>query len=293
METIQGDPRVAVVMITYNRHDEVLRSLAQLARLPERPGIVVVDNGSTDGTAQAIAERFPSVVVLNAGRNLGGAARTLGVRHVEAPYIAFCDDDTWWEPGCLSRAADLFDAQPLLAVITGRVLVGPENKLDPACCELALSPLPRSPGMPGPSLLGFLAGASIVRRVAFLEAGGFEARFFIGGEEELLAADLAARGGWLCYVPELVVHHYPSSHRDQPARRSLIMIRNAIWFAWLRRPLPVALRKTMQVAWRRPRSLVSLRALAAALQGLPWALSRRRVLPPEVERGLQLLEAQR
>ena len=81
------------------------------------------------------------------------------------------------------------------------------------------------------------AGASMVRRSAFLTGGGFEARFFLGGEEELLAADLAARGHWLCYVPDLVVHHHPSPLRDGQGRR-LTAARNALWFTWLRRPWP-------------------------------------------------------
>ncbi len=176
------DPRVSVVMITWNRRAEVLHSLGHLTALPERPRIVVVDNGSEDGTATAVAERFPGVEVVQAGRNLGAAARTLGVRHVQSPYVAFCDDDTWWEPGSLRRAADLFDRHPRLAVLTARVLVGPANEEDPVCRELEKSPLPTEAGMPGRPLLGFLAGASVVRRAAFLEAGGFEPRFFIGGE---------------------------------------------------------------------------------------------------------------
>jgi GT2 family glycosyltransferase len=289
MEGGLEDARVAVVMITHNRSRELLRSLDELLRLPEKPRIVVVDIGSDDGTSAAVAGRYPRVEVLDAGGNLGAAARTLGARHVEAPYVAFCDDDTWWEPGCLHAAADLFDALPRLAVITGRVLVGPENREDPACGVLARSPLPREPGMPGPSLLGFLAGTSVVRRSAFLDVGGFEPRFFIGGEEGLVAADLAARHWWLCYVADLTVHHHPSPLRDAPARRSTTA-RNALWFAWLRRPLSVALRKTLQPAWQRPWSGGTWRTLAACACGLPWALKRRRGLPPEVERGLRLLE---
>ncbi|WP_210420551.1 glycosyltransferase [Aquisphaera giovannonii] len=96
------------------------------------------------------------------------------MRRVDSPYVAFCDDDTWWEPGCLRRAADLMDASPRLAVVTARVLVGPEDREDAICSVLERSPLPRGPGMPGPFLLGFLAGASVVRRSAYLEAGGFE-----------------------------------------------------------------------------------------------------------------------
>ena len=292
MDISQADRRVAVVMITYNRVVAVLHSLEQLAQLPERPRIVVVDNGSTDGTAGALAEHFPGVEVLDAGGNLGGSARTIGVRHVDEPYVAFCDDDTWWEPDTLRRAADLLDAQPRLALITARVLVGPENREDPLCDELARSPLPREPGMPGPPLLGFLAGASVVRRSAFLEAGGFEPRFFIGDEEELLAADLVARGQWICYVPELVVHHHPSPYRDNPSRRAT-MVRNALWFAWLRRPLPGATRKTWRLACQQPWDLAMARGFVEALRGLPWAIRRRRVLPPEVERGLRLLEGRR
>jgi GT2 family glycosyltransferase len=128
MATSPGDDRVAVVLITHNRLIEVLRSLGHLTAMPERPRVVVIDNASTDGTAEAVAEQFPMVEVVDAGGNLGAASRTIGMRRVDAPYVAFCDDDTWWEPGTLRRAADLFDAHPPLAVVTGRVLVGPEAK---------------------------------------------------------------------------------------------------------------------------------------------------------------------
>ena len=263
------DPRVACVMITCNRKKSVLQSLEQLASLPERPRRLLVDNGSTDGTAAAVSARFPDVEIIKIGKNLGAAARTVGVANATAPYVALCDDDTWWEPGSLRRAADLFDAEPRLAVITARVLVGPDNREDPICQELACSPLPQQPGMPGPSLLGFLAGASVVRRDVFLEAGGFEPRFFIGGEEELLAADIAAIGYWICYVPELIVHHHPSPLRDGQTR-CLSIARNALWFTWLRRPWPIALGRTMRYALNRnghPRSWRSGRGLARPALG--------------------------
>jgi GT2 family glycosyltransferase len=284
-----GDPRVAVVMITWNRRPEVLRSLQHLTRLPERPRLVLVDNGSTDGTAAAVRERFPQVEVLDARRNIGAAARTLGVRHVDTPYVALCDDDTWWEPGSLRHSADLFDKHPRLAIVTGRVLVGEENEEDPACRDLADSRLPAEADMPGPPLLGFLGGASVIRQSAFLQVGGFEPRFFIGGEEELLATDLAARGWWLCYVAELTVHHHPSACREAGRRRWHI-VRNALWSAWLRRPLTSAVRKTLWMARAAPWDGTTLRGFATAAAGLPWVLQHRRVVPDRVERGLRLLD---
>jgi GT2 family glycosyltransferase len=258
-------------------------------QLPEQPKIIVVDNASTDGTACAVSKHFPQVEVVPTSRNLGAAGRTVGVRRASTPYVALCDDDTWWEPDSLCRAADLFDRHPRLAIVTGRVLVGPQEREDPVCERLAHSPLPAEPDMPGPALLGFLAGASVVRRSAFLEAGGFEPRLFIGGEEELLAVDLATRGWWLCYVSDLVVHHYPSAHRDSYCRRWHI-VRNRLWFAWLRRPLASALRRTFAVARSESWDRIALRGFASAFAGLPWVLRQRRVVPPQVEYGLRLLE---
>ena len=77
----------------------------------------------------------------------------------------------------------------------------------------------RRPGLPGPALGSFLAGASVLRRDAFLDAGGFHSRLWLGGEEELLAVDLATAGWELCYVEDLTVHHQASTLRDPSKRR--------------------------------------------------------------------------
>ncbi|MBO0700717.1 MAG: glycosyltransferase, partial [Zavarzinella sp.] len=223
--------RVSVVMVTRDRREDVLRTLDRLRRLPERPPVVVVDNGSTDGTPAAVEANAPDVRVIRAGRNLGGAGRNLGVAAAETPYVAFCDDDSWPEPGALRHAANVLDACPRLALLHGRVL-GPDGRDDPFCVELGRSPLPTESGMPGPALLGFMACAAVVRREPFLAAGGFEERFGVGGEEDLLALDLAAAGWWLCYDPGYVVHHHPSVARPRAGRRATV-IRNAVWTAWL------------------------------------------------------------
>lgn len=143
-----GRASVTVVMITHNRREEVLRSLAHLERMPEQPTIVVVDNGSGDGTASAVASRFPLVKLVRLEENRGAAGRTVGVHQAGTPYVAFCDDDTWWEDGALALAAALFTAHSRLAVITARILVGPENREDPICAELREARCRTSPSCP-------------------------------------------------------------------------------------------------------------------------------------------------
>jgi hypothetical protein len=124
---------------------------------------------------------------------------------------------------------------------------------------------------------------------AFRGAGGFSARMWLGGEEELLSADLATAGWFLCYLDAATVHHQPSRARNRDLRRRH-GIRNTLWFAWLRRPLWPALRRTFALARSVPHDRVSLAAFLEAAAGLPWVLRHRRVLPDRVERGFKLVE---
>jgi GT2 family glycosyltransferase len=280
--------KLAIVVLTYNRKEEILATLARFAGLDPIP-VCVVDNGSADGTASAIARSFPKVRVLRLEANLGAAGRNYGVRQMDAEYIAFCDDDTWWEADSLAGAIRILDRFPALAAVTARVLVGPENREDPTSTLMANSPLPNFLGLPGTELAGFMAGACVMRRRAFLEAGGYEPRFFIGGEERLLALDLLAAGWHLGYIPKLVVHHHPSRLRDSAGRRRLVL-RNALWCAWLRRPLGGAWQETRRWLARVKEDPALLRGALAALSGLPWVLQNRRPLPAHVESRLRLLE---
>ncbi|MGW7821135.1 glycosyltransferase family 2 protein [Streptomyces puniciscabiei] len=286
------DDRTTVVVITHDRRAELLRTLTQLRRLPERPHVVVTDNASSDGTAEAVARDFPEVTLLCPDRNLGAVGRNLAVRQVRTPYVAFCDDDTWWEPGSLRRAADLLDARPRLAAVTARIVVEPDGTEDPVVRELRESPLPGPDWLPGPALGSFLAGATVLRTEAFRAGGGFHPGLWLGGEEELLACDLLRQGWWLAYAEDLTVHHHASRLRDSTARR-VLGIRNTLWFTWLRRPLLPALRRTGYLLRTVPRDIASARAFAHATAGLPWVLRQRDPVPPELERRLAALERAR
>lgn len=276
------DSRVSVVVLTYNRADELERSLRRLQALPERPRLIVVDNGSHDDTAERVQRLFSDVTLVRCVVNTGAAGRNLGVERVRTPYVAFCDDDTWWEPGALARAADLFDAHPNIGVISGRVLVGDEDRLDPACERMAASPLD-SAYLPGPALIAFMAGAVVMRVSAYLEVGGYEPRLFLGAEEQLMALDLAVRHWQMIYACDVVTHHHPSAARD-PIARGVVLTRNRLWIAWMRLPLASAARETAQVL-REARAMDLLwPALLRALAGLPWVIARRKVVSPRVHR---------
>jgi GT2 family glycosyltransferase len=271
---------VSIVIASCDRRDMLLRTLPLHAELPERPPVIVVDNGSSDSSVESVRARHPSVRVIEAGANLGGGARPT------TPFVAFSDDDSWWEPGSLERAARLLAANPRVALIAARILVEPGGRLDPTCELMRHSPLPRDPALPGPEVLGFVACGAVVRRSAFLSVGGFESRLQVGGEETLLSVDLAAAGWSLVYCDDVVAHHQPPGG-DRPGRRD-VELRNALWTTWLRRPVPSALART--AALLRRAGPAGAAPFLAAVRGLPWIARQRRVLPPHTELALRRVE---
>ncbi|WP_308220317.1 glycosyltransferase [Kineococcus sp. TRM81007] len=280
---------VTVVVATRDRAGDLSRTL------PRHEGpVVVVDNGSSDGSVDVVraeaARReqrgLPPLRLLQPGRNLGATARNLGVRAARTELVAFADDDSWWEPGALARAVEVFAAHPRLALLAGRTLVGPAEDLDPICTDMASAPWGRSPDLPGPDVMGFLACTAIVRREAFLAAGGFDDVVFFAGEEERLTYDLVAAGWGLAYVEDVVAHHHPSVSRSPAHVRRELLGRNELLTAWMRRPLPVAAATTAR--WLAEGG-EHRRSVLAAASRLPRALRARRRPAPEVERRLRVL----
>jgi GT2 family glycosyltransferase len=277
---------VTVVIATRDRRDSLLHTLDRLAGLPERPAVVVADNGSSDGSPEAVRRAHPAVRVIELGGNLGAAARTVAAGAARTRFVAFCDDDSWWAPGAIARAERLLRADRRLALVAARILVEPGGHWDPTCLRMQHSPLPRGPAPASRSVLGFVACGAVVRRSAFLASGGFEPRLQVGGEEALLAIDLAASGWRLLYAYDVVAHHRP--HPGGRGRRSRTQVRNALWTAWLRRPLPRAVTLTASlVAGAGP---AGPPALADATRGLGWIARERRVVPPGLERDLRAIE---
>ncbi|WP_242891477.1 glycosyltransferase family 2 protein [Actinomadura litoris] len=109
----EADPNVTIVVATRDRAPELRRGLRR-----HTGPVLVVDNASTDDTA-AVAEAA-GATVLRRPRNLGAAARNVGARHTATRYVAFADDDSWWAPGALRRAARILDAHPRTALLAAR-----------------------------------------------------------------------------------------------------------------------------------------------------------------------------
>lgn len=249
--------RIATVIITRNNRERLAKTLDRLVRDRSPSRTYVVDNGSTDGTAEMVRRAYPAIDLVALPGNAGAAARTAGAERAVVPYLAFCDDGSLWDDATLARAADYLDQHPRVGVINARVVVGREQQASGASDDvLCLTP-----------------EACVIRRDALLACGGFDPRFEIGGDELLLSLDLASRGWLLRQVDDIVLH------RDEPPAASLDparVLRNRLWVAWLRYRSPEAWMFTRKVLSDSVRDGNSRRALFQALAGLPWVIPERR-----------------
>jgi GT2 family glycosyltransferase len=284
-----SEPSGTIVVATRDRATVVPGTIERLLALPERWPVMVVDDASTDGTTEVVRQRFPDVQVICLPESQGACARNVGVATATTPLVAFADDDSWPEPGALARAAELFGAHDDLGLLAARCIIEPEGRIDPVSEAQLASPLASEP--PGPSVLGFLSCTAIVRRRAFLEVGGFHPVIGFLGEEEVLAMDLRTAGWRLVHVPDVVVHHQPSLAGTQRRGRQALQLRNRVLTRWLRRPLPVAVAATGQLALAALRDADARTALVGVAGRLPAALADRRPIPDALERDLRALEA--
>ncbi|HVW41430.1 MAG TPA: glycosyltransferase [Amycolatopsis sp.] len=278
-----------VVIATRNRAGELARTLRELTSLRSAPPVIVVDNASHDDTPD-VARSFPGVRLIRLPRNLAAAARNEGVAAAATRYVAFSDDDSWWAEDALSEAERMLDSCPQVGLVAARTLVGPQRIEDPVNDLMGHSPLGHAPDLPGPSVLGFLGCAAVVRRQAFLDAGGFSELLHFGAEERLLALDLAARDWQLCYSDRVRAHHHPSRQRPSAAWRKRAECRNNALITWLRRPLRRCLSDTAALAAVALRDADARAVLLGLLRRLPAALRHRQRLPGFVEQQARLLE---
>jgi GT2 family glycosyltransferase len=280
---------IALVVVTRDRVQRLCETLPRHLELPERPRVVLIDDGSVDGTADVVARRFPSVELIRLPVARGAVARNLALERLTERYVAFSDDDAWFAPGSLSQAVAVMEQHPRLAVLNPRILVGEARRVDPVCTAMASSPVPPAPGQHGRPLLSFVACAVVARRAALAACGGFCERFGVGGEEKLLGWDLVSAGWQLSYAPEVLAHHCPPPNDGRPRRRAQT-IRNELWTQWLRRPTGSAVRATARELRRGRLDRVTLRAFTSAAAGAGWVLRERRRCPAGLERVIALVE---
>ncbi len=273
--------------------DGCLVSVLAQTRSPD--AVIVVDNGSEDGSPDHVREHFPGVRVLELGANTGFAgAANVGLRVAETDFVALVNTDVRLEPDWLERTCAVLEASPQAASVATKMLdledpslvydTGDILRRDGACEQRGR--FERDDGrfdQPG-EVFGACAGAALYRRAPVLELGGFDERFFLYLEDVDLALKLRL-AGWTCmYEPAVALHAGEGSGQppERPVhawveRNTLLLVARAFPWSWL----PLILWRQVGWAWhalRRRRLARHLRGALSALPLLPAMWRERRGL---------------
>jgi mycofactocin system glycosyltransferase len=193
---------------------------ALVAELAPAGTVIVVDDGSTDSSAD-VAAAAGAIVLPNLDLPGPAAARNTGLAKVETELVVFLDDDCVASAGWHARLTSLFDVEPGLALAAPRVRSVP-GKAALARYEAHCSPLDLGyrPGIvaPGRWITYVPSAALVARRSALLSIGGFDPRLRVGEDVDLVWR-LIERGWRVRYAPETVVLHHPRKHVCHMARQ--------------------------------------------------------------------------
>lgn len=211
-------PLVSVVVVNYQGAAFLPTCLASVGRQTIRDvETIVVDNGSTDGSLELIAGRFPWVRAIAAGRNMGfAAAVNMGVAATKGIFVALLNNDASADRGWLEACVAALEASPHLGSCASKVLLADApDRLDTAGDGFAVAGfgykvgwLEHAVGYDTPRpVFGASAAAAVIRRRAFLEAGGLDEDYFIYGEDVDLSFRLQLLGYPCLYLPHAVAHH--------------------------------------------------------------------------------------
>jgi hypothetical protein len=159
---VSGLPDVSVIVVAHDVRDEVLACLASVEEhaAPATCELVLVDNGSTDGTAAAAEDAFPSAQVVRLPRNVGVAARNEGLRRARGRTRMFLDSDARLTPGALPELVRYLDENP------GVGLVGPRLVYEDGTLQLSARRFPPvlTPLLRRPPLGRFFEDSATIRR---------------------------------------------------------------------------------------------------------------------------------
>lgn len=216
---------VSIVIVSFNTAPQLRRCLAAL---PAESEVIVVDNASTDGSAEMVKSEFPGVRVIENEENLGfGSANNYGMRLSTRPLTLFLNSDAYAEPGAIASLTALFADQSVSA--GGGRLLNPDGTLQRSSARdltlwrvfLEQTYLERifggywttDPDWTDPIEVDQVMGACLMIRTASAE---FDERFFLYCEDTELCSRLK-RLGRILYVPDAVfIHELGTSSKREP-----------------------------------------------------------------------------
>ncbi|MCB8939523.1 MAG: glycosyltransferase family 2 protein [Ardenticatenaceae bacterium] len=246
---------VSIIVVNWNgRHHLQLCLTALFAQTYPNFEVILVDNGSTDGSQAFVREQFPTVRLIALPENVGFArGNNEGIRASTADYIATVNNDTRVDPNWLTALVETAESNPNVGMCAAKLLFWdrPDVINSAGICldragiawdRLGGQPNSAQPASPTP-VFGASGGAALYRRSMLNQIGLFDDDFFAYLED----VDLAWRArlaGWDClYVDTAVIlHHHSATAIEGSPFKNKLLGRNKVWAILKNYPWPLLLR---------------------------------------------------
>lgn len=239
-------PRASVIIVNYNGRKHLGKCLNSLLKQKYQDyEIILVDNGSTDSSADYVEQEFPQVRVTRNGTNQGfGQGNNVGARWAKGEYLAFLNPDTAVEPGWLESLIAALESDPQAGLATSKILLlADPGRINTCGNDVHVTGLTlcRGVGMDRDAFgdvteVSAVSGAAFVApREVFEALTGFDETFFMYMEDTDLSWRARLAGYRCLYVPQSVVHHDyslrfgPLKTFYQERNRYLMLLKSLRW----------------------------------------------------------------
>jgi GT2 family glycosyltransferase len=210
--------RASVIIVSYNSRIDLKRCLPSLLpSLSSLDEVIVVDNASSDGSAEWLAETYPSICLIRSAANIGfGGGNNIGAYNANGKYLAFLNPDTQVEPGWLDSLILALENEPIAGLATSKILLlNNPDRINTCGNDMHISGITLCRGMNEPRNafseqieVSAISGTSfIIRKDLFTALGGFDEHFFLYMEDTDLSLRARLAGYRCLYIPESIVHH--------------------------------------------------------------------------------------
>jgi GT2 family glycosyltransferase len=210
--------RASIIIVSYNAKEKLFRCLPSVLRsIPGDCEIIVVDNASSEGNADAIEIDFPEVTLIRSRTNLGFAAGcNLGVRQARGSCLVFLNPDTLVDDDWLKALLKPLESDEGVGLVTAKILLlDRPDRINTCGCNMHITGLTLCRGM-GRSRefyrqadeVGAISGAAFaLRRQLFETLEGFDEEMFLYMEDTDLSLRARLLGYPTLYVPDSIVFH--------------------------------------------------------------------------------------
>jgi GT2 family glycosyltransferase len=212
---------LSVVILSYNRREALRRTLNELKAqgLHESAQVVVVDNGSADGSAEMVCSEFAGVELVALSENVGVAGFNRGAERARGDMLLILDDDAWPEADALIGALEMLRTRPT----TGAVALLPRHPVT------GLEEW-RHEGVPQ-ARWPVMGCGNLIRTDVWRAVGGYEEGFFLYRNDTDLALKLLAAGFDVWFDPAWIVWHDSPAAKIKSDRWFTLATRNWVWLA--------------------------------------------------------------